>query len=42
LTVTEKKIFTDQNAENGIDFVAGFHIIGAFMVGTLIGNPQVV
>ena len=42
LTITEKEVFADQHAEYGVDLVAGFHVVGAFVIGALIGDLQVV
>ena len=42
MAITEKEVFADQHAEYGVDLVAGFHVVGALVVGALIGNLQVV
>ena len=42
LAITEKEVLADQYTEYGVDLVAGFHVVGAFVIGALIGNLQVV
>ena len=42
LPVAEKQVLADHNAEHRVDLIAGLHVVGAFMIGTLITDPECV